>query len=170
MAAFDQIKFCVRCGGAMELRQAFGALRPVCPHCGRTHFVDPKVAAALLLERGGKVLLVRRAGPPEQGKWTLPAGFVDGAENPEAAALRETREETGLTARVTALDDVIAGQEHSEGASIVIVYRGEIVSGEPTPGDDADALRWFGPGELPELAFAATKKVLGRWKRDNERK
>ncbi|MBI4770668.1 MAG: NUDIX hydrolase [Chloroflexi bacterium] len=125
--------------------------------------MDPKVAAALLLEWDGRVLLVRRVNTPEQGKWTLPAGFVDGPEHPEAAALRETLEETGLTARILAVEDVIGGQEHPHGASIVIVYRGEIVAGTPVARDDADAVGFFGPDELPELAFDATRLVLTRW-------
>ncbi len=164
MAAYDDIRFCVRCGQPVELRQAFGAVRPVCPNCGRTHFVDPKVAAAVLLEREGKVLLVRRTISPEQGKWTLPAGFVDGPENPEEAALRETLEETGLRVRLTGLEDVISGHEHAEGASIVIVYRGEILEGEPEARDESDAVGFFGPAELPELAFAATRRVLEKWR------
>ena len=139
-------------------------MRPVCPNCGRTHFVDPKVAAAVLLEREGKVLLVRRTISPELGKWTLPAGFVDGPENPEQAALRETLEETGLQARITGLEDVIPGHEHAEGASIVIVYRGEIMEGDPEALDESDAVGFFGPEELPELAFAATKRVLEKWR------
>lgn len=165
MAAYDEIKFCIRCGHPVEIRPAFGALRPVCAACGRTHFVDSKVAAALLLEQDGKVLLVRRTNSPEQGRWTLPAGFVDGGEDPEAAALRETLEETGLTARITGLADVIGGQEHPEGASIVIVYRGEIVEGRPEARDEADEVGFFGPDELPELAFRATHRVLERWRK-----
>lgn len=43
--------------------------------------------------RGPEVLLVHR---PRHGDWTLPKGKLDPGEAPEAAALREVEEETGL--------------------------------------------------------------------------
>ena len=95
--------FCLRCGHALEERQADGALRPVCPQCGRVHFFDPKVAVGLVIERAGQLLLIRRRNAPGQGLWSIPAGFVDAGEDPARAAEREALEETGLTVRVTAL-------------------------------------------------------------------
>ena len=35
--------------------------------------------------------------------------------------------------------------------------------GEPRPADDVAALRWFGPGELPEMAFPGQDDVLRVW-------
>jgi 8-oxo-dGTP diphosphatase len=165
MAEFEEIEFCPACGARVELKEAFGRIRPVCPECGRVHFQDPKVAAGVLVEREGKVLLVRRVYAPEQGKWTLPAGFVDFDEDPRQAAARECEEETGLKVRVTDLIDVIHGQEHPRGASIVIVYRAEITEGDLGAHDDADAVSFFGRDELPPLAFRATRLVLERWQR-----
>ena len=55
----------------------FGRERPVCPQCGWIHFADPKVAAAVLIEKDGRVLLVRRTNEPFRGLWTLPAGFIN---------------------------------------------------------------------------------------------
>jgi 8-oxo-dGTP diphosphatase len=164
MAEFDKIEFCPACGTRVELREAFDRIRPVCPKCGRVHFQDPKVAAAALVEREGKILLVRRVNVPERGKWTLPAGFVEFDEDPRLAAVRECEEETGLKVRVTDLLDVIYGQEHARGASIVIVYRAEIAEGDLGAHDDADAAAFFGPDELPPLAFRATRLVLDRWR------
>lgn len=166
MAEVDAVTFCPACGTRLELRQVFGRVRPVCPQCGRVHFQDPKVAAAALVERQRKVLLVRRVNAPEQGKWTLPAGFVDFDEDPQSAAVRECEEETGLKVRVTNLVDVIYGLEHPRGASIVIVYRAEVAEGDLGAHDDADAVGFFGPDELPPLAFRATKLVLDRWRRE----
>jgi ADP-ribose pyrophosphatase YjhB (NUDIX family) len=153
-------KFCPRCGTATRDEHKFGKVRAVCPQCGWIHFADPKVAAAVLIEQNGRVLLVRRANDPFRGLWTLPAGFVDAHEDPAEAASRECFEETGLSVRVTRVLDVVAGREHERGADFVIVYQAEVVSGDLLPSDDADAADWFLREDLPPLAFDATKKVL----------
>ncbi|MBP7690368.1 MAG: NUDIX hydrolase [Anaerolineales bacterium] len=159
-----EIKYCAHCGHAVEYQPRYGALRPVCPACHKTHFVDPKVAVAVLVERGARVLLIQRGGAPERGKWSFPAGFVDAGEDPARAAEREALEETGLRVRVTALLDVLPRMEALEGADILIVYRAEVVGGALAPGDDAAAAGYFGPAELPpDLAFASTRRVLARW-------
>lgn len=160
MARSDNIKFCPRCGAKVERIQSFGEVRPVCPQCGWIYFQDPKVAAAVLVERNGCVLLVRRVNEPFRGLWTLPAGFVNGGEDPAEAAARECLEETGLSVHVTDVLDVVSGREHERGADFVIVYHAEVVSGELVPADDADAADWFTRDSLPPLAFKATKQVL----------
>jgi 8-oxo-dGTP diphosphatase len=160
MAREAQIKFCPRCATAVTHEEKFGMLRAVCPQCGWIHFLDPKVAAAVLVEQDGRVLLVRRANEPYRGLWTLPAGFVNGGEDPAQAAARECLEETGLVVEVKRVLDVIAGLEHNRGADFLIVYEATIISGQLVPADDADAAEWFAYDALPELAFKATQKVL----------
>jgi 8-oxo-dGTP diphosphatase len=160
MAADVNFKFCPRCGAEVAHEDKFGMLRPVCPQCEWIHFVNPKVAAAVLIEQDGRVLLVRRANEPFRGLWTLPAGFVNGGEDPAEAAARECLEETGLIVNVTRVLDVIAGREHKRGADFIIVYLAEVVSGELMPDDDADAAEWFARSDLPPLAFQATQKIL----------
>jgi ADP-ribose pyrophosphatase YjhB (NUDIX family) len=160
MARENQINFCPRCGTPVTLQERFGKLHPVCPQCEWIHFEDPKVAAAVLVEQEGRVLLVRRVNEPQRGLWTLPAGFIDAGEDPARAAERECLEETSLSVRVTRVLDVIAGREHERGADFVIVYRAEILGGTLSPNDDADAVAWFEYNKLPPLAFTATQKVL----------
>jgi 8-oxo-dGTP diphosphatase len=160
MSADMEINFCPRCGAGMTYEDKFGMVRPVCPQCGWIYFSDPKVAAAVLVEEDGRVLLVRRANDPYRGLWTLPAGFVNKGEDPAEAAARECLEETGLSVKVTRVLDVIAGREHKRGADFIIVYLAEVVSGELMPSDDADAVEWFTRNNLPPLAFMATTKIL----------
>lgn len=164
MAEPQAIRYCGSCGALVEQRQVYGRIRPVCPSCGRVHFIDPKVGAAVLLAQDGKILLVRRAVEPEQGKWTLPAGFVEADEDPIETAKRECQEETGLRVEIEGLLDVIHGTEHSSGASIVIVYFGTIVGGEIAASDDVDTVAFFDPMDLPPLAFEATHRAIDRWR------
>ncbi len=160
------IRYCVLCGAQMQLQKRFGRLRPACPACGHIHFREPKVAAAVLVEREGKILLVRRANEPQRGKWSLPAGFIDAGEDPKAAAAREVFEETGLRVRVTDLLDVISGGDDPKGADIVILYHGVIEGGELSAADDADAAAFFADEALPAMAFKSTQKAIeGRQRR-----
>lgn len=154
-------RFCMKCGAELVVRHQFGQDRPTCPSCGWIFFADPKVAAAVIVEREGQVLLTRRVNQPFQGLWSLPAGFVNANEDPARAAERECLEETGLIVQVTALMDVIAGREHSRGADMVILYRARITGGQLQPGDDADMADFFAYDHLPPLAFLATRKALG---------
>jgi ADP-ribose pyrophosphatase YjhB (NUDIX family) len=59
--------------------------------------------------------------------------------------------------------DVIAKGQDAEGADIFIVYRAEVLGGELAPGDDASEAGYFDLTQLPELAFASTRKIIALW-------
>jgi 8-oxo-dGTP diphosphatase len=52
---------------------------------------------------GERVVLIRRATDPGRGLWSYPGGYLEMGETLEEGAVRETREETGLTVRITGL-------------------------------------------------------------------
>jgi ADP-ribose pyrophosphatase YjhB (NUDIX family) len=158
------VRYCAACGHSLEVRPAFGRDRPTCPSCGWIHFEDPKVAAGVLVEQDGKVLLVRRTIEPQRGRWSLPAGFVDAGEDPRRAAEREALEETGLEVEASTILDLYAGREHPGGADIVLIFLAEPRGGALRPGDDADAVAYFHPDHLPDLAFEATRRSLETWR------
>jgi ADP-ribose pyrophosphatase YjhB (NUDIX family) len=158
-----ELNYCPVCGHALEDREAFERTRRACPACDRIVFRDLKVAAGVLVEREGKVLLVRRGVGSRQGTWSFPAGFVEFDEHPAEAAVRECREEAGLEVELTGILDVI-GPEPQGAANIVIVYWACIVGGELRAGDDADQVDFFAPEELPTLAFRATQIALAKWR------
>jgi 8-oxo-dGTP diphosphatase len=157
----EQINFCPRCGTPVVSEFHYGQNRPVCPACRWMFFADPKVAAAVLVERkDGRILLVRRVNEPFKGLWTVPAGFVNAGEDPAEAAARECLEETGLTVKITGVLCIRSGREHARGSDFVIFYRGQVTGGALHADDDADAAEWFERGNLPPLAFQSTKDVL----------
>ena len=159
----EDVNYCPRCGTRLGAAERMGKVRPVCPSCDWIFFPDPKVAAGVVVQRRGEVLLVQRANNPKKGLWTLPVGFVDAGEDPALAAARECREETGLEIEVTALLDVFSGQAHPRGAHIILVYRGEILGGQLHPGDDASQIGFFPKNGLPPLAFQTTHVILERF-------
>jgi ADP-ribose pyrophosphatase YjhB (NUDIX family) len=159
------LNYCPSCGAHLQDQQAFGKLRRYCANCDRVVFREHKVAAATLVtDHQNRVLLVRRAWKPQQGYWSLPAGFVDYGETPAEAAVRECLEETGLQIEIERLVGIIAGREHRRGADIVIIYRGYIVGGKTHADDDAAELGFFAQDRLPPLAFEATRKAIRYWR------
>ena len=155
--------FCHICGGRLGERHIGGRERPWCGACEQPIYFDPKVAVAVFIERDDAVLLVKRGMAPALGKWALPAGFVDYDEAPEAAAIRETLEETGLSARIVELLAVFPKRDDGL-ADIVIAYRARAVGGVAEAGDDAADLGWFKRDALPPLAFYPTRTLLGLWR------
>jgi len=157
-----EFNYCPTCGHSLEVKQAFGRTRHFCPSCDRIIFREHKVAAGVLVEHEGQVLLVRRRLNPRRGLWSLPAGFVDFDEAPTEAARRECREETGLDVEPIDLLDVFAGKGRGD-ADIIIVYRARWAGGELRAADDVDRVGFFAPEDLPPLAFPATREAIDKW-------
>jgi ADP-ribose pyrophosphatase YjhB (NUDIX family) len=153
------ITFCPQCATRVEQRPFEGKLRPTCPGCGYIAFIDPKVAATVLIERDGRLLLIRRAIDPGRGQWCFPGGYVDFGEDPASAAVRECREETGLEVDQVTLLDV-----SFNGRVIVITYAAQAdAASEPRAADDADGVGWFPPDALPPLAFDSMTRPIAVW-------
>jgi ADP-ribose pyrophosphatase YjhB (NUDIX family)/glycerol-3-phosphate cytidylyltransferase-like family protein len=59
-------------------------------------WVNPPVTCSVILERGGKVLLTRRAQEDGRGTLQLVGGFLEPGESLERCAFREVQEEIGV--------------------------------------------------------------------------
>jgi ADP-ribose pyrophosphatase YjhB (NUDIX family) len=156
--------FCLQCGTPLEVRRHEDRERPTCPSCGFVHYLDPKVAVAVILGNQDGVLLGRRCIDPGAGLWSFPAGYVNRGEVLEEAAVREVLEELGLSVRLTG----VVGVYSEPGEPVVlVVYSGEVEGGEPTPdGHEVSEVRRFALDALPEgLAFPHDRRVLADWKR-----
>ena len=143
---------------------------PTCDAC--QGWLNPSLAADSAVRRGESVLLIQRKHPPMAGAWALPGGFVDAGEDPENAALRELREETGLMGTDPSLLMVRGDPDRDPRKHIVsIVYAIEVSDDqEPQAGDDAaDAKFW--PIETVfdgSLEFAGDHlDILNAWLRPN---
>lgn len=122
----------------------------------------PAVLAAVV--RDGRVLLVRRANPPDRGRWGFPGGRIEPGETLAAAAQRELMEETGIAAEahrvLTALDSIhrAAGGRltyHYVLVAVLCRWRG----GEAAAADDALETGWFTPAEIAALGETASADV-----------
>lgn len=153
----EEYRFCPACGQQLHTPRPAG--HPVCARCGYVIYFDPKVVACVIVHIGGKILLMRRKRPSDAGRWLLPGGYVDLGEPVEHAAVREIREETGLTVQ---LDSLVGVFSYANWPPVIIVYSAWLDQGEPVAGEETETLRLFAPDEIPwdALAFPSTRDAL----------
>ena len=157
----QSIRFCPLCGGGLERRPVppEGKREMVCVGCSFVYYLNHKVVAATIPEDEGRVLLTRRTIQPSRGKWTFPGGFVDWGEPVDAAAVRETWEETGLR---VALGGLVGVYSYPSSPIVIVVYRATVTGGTLTTCHENDCVEWVEPAKIPwgELAFPSTEEAL----------
>ncbi len=113
----------------------------------------PVVAVGAVAVVDGSLLLVRRANPPEPGRWTVPGGRLEAGESVPEAVVREVMEETGLRVRCGEL--VGWAERRGPGQHFVVLdfavaLEGAALPSLPSPvagGDAADAA-WVALGAV----------------------
>ena len=159
------LRYCSRCGA--ELRH--GAVdgedrhRSSCPSCGHIAYVNPRlVVTTLPVTNDGRLILLRRGIEPGFGAWAQPGGFLEVDESIGEAAVRETREETGLIIRP---GEIVGLYTRLEAAVVVLVLEASIVGGVAAPTPEALEIQAFTPESIPwsALAFKTTYWALVDW-------
>jgi ADP-ribose pyrophosphatase YjhB (NUDIX family) len=124
-----------------EVRQRLASrLGPVSPSVG---------ANAAIFDARGAILLQLRA---DSGRWGLPGGGVTTYETPAEAAVRETKEETGLDCRVVELVDVVthsARLQDGPHARVTLLYLCETTGGTLQGSDEGPELRYWQIAHVP---------------------
>ena len=110
----------------------------------------PKVVVCVgaVVKHGDRVLFVRQAqGHDLAGQWSIPWGFVDAGESPDAAAVRETEEESGVRATVEGL---LGMQNLRQARWVALVFLCDYQAGAPVSdgGQETDAARFFSMAEM----------------------
>lgn len=117
-----------------------------------------------------KVLLIERGVEPYKGKWAFPGGFVNMNESCEEGALRELKEETGLsTAYIEQFHTFSDPQRDPRERIITVAYFALVRIQEVKGGDDAAQAAWFALDEVPQLAFDHDRILREALKRLRER-
>lgn len=158
--------YCIRCGRRLRKSRERGRVVSRCRSCGWTDWINPAPTASVLILRGSSVLLVRRAFPPARGAWDAPGGFIERGETPEQAAVRETREELGVTILIERLvgifpDTYAYGGERQPSLNIYYAARLRARAAAVRPADDVSGFGWFALDRLPRrLAFKNNRQAL----------
>jgi len=133
-----------------------------CENCKETIYLNSKPTASVLIMDKDKVLLGIRAQDPGKGKYDVIGGFLKLGECPEAGAIREAEEETGLKIKIISLMGVYMDVYSTMGEhTLNFVYLGKIIGGKMRADDDIAELEWITIDKLPnDPAFASQKKVF----------
>ena len=158
-------RYCLVCGTRLRAVREHGRPRRRCPRCGWTFYDNPVPAAVALVERGDRVLLVRRARPPYAGTWDLPGGFLEAGETPERGLRRELREELGLRVGRLRLMGFATDRYGPRGFPVLtVIYAVTVVRARLRIADDVSGARWVPKGRVPfgTIAFRGLRQFLRR--------
>jgi ADP-ribose pyrophosphatase YjhB (NUDIX family) len=141
--------------------------RYVCGQCGHIAYSNPKIVVGSVVAHEGRILLCRRAIEPRKNFWTLPAGFLEEHETPEAGARREAREEACADIVIDALLAVYAVPHISQ---VQLMYRARLAVAEFAPGAESLQTELFAWEDIPwnELAFPSVKWALEHYRQTRD--
>ncbi len=128
----------------------------------------PLVGVGAIIIEGARVVLVKRRHPPLQDQWSIPGGVLEVGELVREAAVREAREETGLSVEPGELlgvyDRVLRNVDKRVQYHYVLIdFLCRRVAGNIAADSDAAEVRWFTWDELPALKLAEdTVDVIGK--------
>ncbi len=149
-----QKNHCHFCGAPLQRKWVEGRRRLYCDGCRSTIYENPLPATCVLVVNPREqVLLVQRSVDPRKGEWCLPGGFIEIGESPEAGALRELAEETGLAGTIECLLGVCGTPSAYYDSILMVGYLVRQFHGDLVAGDDAQQAAWFDHEQLPPIAF-----------------
>jgi mutator protein MutT len=134
----------------------------------------PLVGVGGVVIADGRALLIRRAGPPLQGEWSIPGGLLELGESLDQGVRRELAEETGLEVRVLDLIEVFErvfpdNDGRTKYHFVILDYLCEAVSGEARAASDVTEVAWAQEDDLASYSLTPTatrviKRAFEMWR------
>ena len=123
---------------------------------------------SLSVDEEGRILLARLSVlEVDVGAWTMPGGGIEFGEHPDAAAVRELEEETGLIGEIDGVAGIFSHVYRQSGFArggdlhfLGIIYRMRIVGGELRDEIDGttDTCAWISQSELKDMRLVELAK------------
>lgn len=155
------MKFCSQCGRPLMRRvpENDSRERYVCGACDTVHYENPRNVVGTIPIWQDQIMLCRRAIEPRYGYWTLPAGFMEIGESPQAGAARETLEEAGVEVQI---GELFALVNASYAHQLHLFYLAKMPSEHYSRGVESLEVRLFHEDDIPwsELAFQTSYHAL----------
>jgi NADH pyrophosphatase NudC (nudix superfamily) len=151
-----QMKFCPQCGQPLAQKDLNGQTRLACSSgsCDYVFWNNPIPVVAAIVEHDGNVLLVRNKGWPE--KWFgIVSGFLEKGETPEAAVLREVKEEVGLDGEIVRLIGIYSFFRLNQ---LILAYHVR-AAGIVKIGEELEAVKAIPPEKLRPWEFGTGPAV-----------
>ncbi len=136
--------------------------RLICPDCGFINYENPKIVVGAVALWEGRILLCRRAILPRKGYWTLPAGYMELHETPDAGARREAWEEARATLEMRGLLAVYSIPRISQ---VQLIYLADLVNADVSAGEETLEVQLFSWDEIPwdDIAFPSVGWALNHY-------
>jgi 8-oxo-dGTP diphosphatase len=125
------------------------------------------VVAVALIDVDGRVLIAQRPeGKKMAGLWEFPGGKVDPGETPEAALIRELKEELGIDTKESCLAPfTFASHEYDDFHLLMPLYLCRRWWGSIVP-QEGQAVKWVRPVRLGDYPMPPADKPLVAMLRD----
>ena len=122
------------------------------PNAPKANSLVPSVNVVVVND-AGEILMIRRT---DNDNWAVPGGAIDLGESVGQAAVRETREESGIECEITGIVGIYSDPKHvilytSNGEvrqEFSIVLTARPLSGQPTPSSESSEVRWVPVAEV----------------------
>lgn len=125
----------------------------------------PSVGVGVIVRKDDQILLLKRQNAHGDGTWSMPGGHLEYSESPQACALRETLEETGVTITditfCALTNDIFEAEEKHY---VTIWMEGKYAAGEARVNSsrEASAVEWFSWDALPTPRFLPFENLLAQ--------
>ena len=118
----------------------------------------------VVVNNAGEMLMIRRT---DNDNWAVPGGAIDLGESVGQAAVRETREESGIECEITGIVGIYSDPKHvilytSNGEvrqEFSIVLTARPLSGQPTPSSESSEVRWVPVPEVRNLTMDRSMQI-----------
>ncbi len=159
--------YCIRCGTKLKIcRDREEKVRPICPECGWTMYLNPIPAAVcLIVNPKQEICIIKRKFAPKAGSWALPSGYIEIYQTPAEAAVEEMKEETNLSGEAGDYLGYFVGPSPIYHRIFSFGFVMQNWKGKPQAGDDAVDIKFVSlDSDFDFIPFSSHRHFLRIYK------